>query len=92
MAATMSKSDFSRLSRAIQSMPPDVRRALTETSLLERYRARPAYQQNDYLSWVNRAKRQETRQKRLDIMLDDLRRGDRYMGMLYNARRKRKSG
>ncbi len=73
-------------------MPPDVRRALTETSLLERYRARPAYQQNDYLSWVNRAKRQETRQKRLDIMLDDLRRGDRYMGMLYNARRKRKSG
>lgn len=73
-------------------MPPDVRRALTETSLLERYRARPAYQQNDYLSWVNRAKRQETRQKRIDIMLDDLRRGDRYMGMLYNARRKRKSG
>lgn len=72
-------------------MPPDVRRALTETSLRKRYRERPAYQQNDYLSWIKRAKRTETRQKRIDIMLDDLRRGDRYMGMLYNAGRKRKS-
>ncbi len=84
--------DFSRLTRAIQKMPADVRRALADTKLGAAYRARPAYQQNDYLSWINRAKRPETKRKRLAVMLEDLRRGGRYMGMRYGAGKKRKTG
>jgi uncharacterized protein YdeI (YjbR/CyaY-like superfamily) len=87
----MQKPSFSRLTRPIQKMPAEVRRALTSAGLLAAYRARPAYQQNDYLSWIQRAKRQATREKRVRIMLDDLRRGDRYMGMAYPAGRKRLS-
>ncbi|MGB7537944.1 MAG: YdeI/OmpD-associated family protein [Anaerolineales bacterium] len=84
--------DFSRLTRAIQKMPACVRQALTKAGLTAAYRARPAYQQNDYLSWINRAKRPETKQNRLAVMLEDLRRGDRYMGMPYGAGKKRKTG
>jgi hypothetical protein len=84
--------DFSRLTRAIQKMPACIRQALAKAKLTAAYRARPAYQQNDYLSWIHRAKRPETKQKRLAVMLADLRRGDRYMGMRYNAGKKRKTG
>ncbi len=84
--------DFSRLTRAIQKMPADVRRALAEAGLTAAYRARPAYQQNDWLSWINRAKLPQTKQKRLEEMIDDLRRGDRYMGMRWNAGKKKKTG
>jgi uncharacterized protein YdeI (YjbR/CyaY-like superfamily) len=84
--------DFSRLTRAIQKMPADVRQALAKAKLTGAYRARPAYQQNDYLSWINRAKRPETKQKRLGVMIEDLRRGGRYMGMRYDAGEKRKAG
>ncbi len=84
--------DFSRLTRAIQKMPAFVRSALAGARLTSAYRARPAYQQNDYLSWITRAKLPQTKQKRLEEMLDDLRRGDRYMGMRYRAAKKRKTG
>jgi uncharacterized protein YdeI (YjbR/CyaY-like superfamily) len=84
--------DFSRLTRTIQKMPAYMRAALAKAKLTAAYRARPAYQQNDYLSWINRAKRPETKQKRLAVMLDDLRRGDRYMGMRYAAGKKQKPG
>ena len=49
------------------------------------YRSRPAYQQNDYLSWINRAKLEETRQRRLGQMLAELTRGDRYMKMVWRG-------
>ncbi|MCL1803479.1 MAG: YdeI/OmpD-associated family protein [Eubacteriaceae bacterium] len=52
----------------------------------ERYDARPAYQRNDYISWIERAKREDTRQKRIAQMLDELQAGDSYMGMAYNAK------
>jgi uncharacterized protein YdeI (YjbR/CyaY-like superfamily) len=84
--------DFSRLTRPIQKMPAFVRAALAGAKLTAAYRARPAYQQNDYLSWINRAKLPRTKQKRLEEILEDLRRGDRYMGMRYQAGRKRKTG
>ena len=45
------------LKRAIHEMPDDVRAAIEERGLMEAYRARPAYQQNDYLGWITRAKR-----------------------------------
>ncbi len=64
-------------------MPALVRKALVERDLMQAYRLRPAYQQNDYLGWISRAKRPETRQKRLEQMLDELARGDRYMKMVH---------
>lgn len=77
----MSEPDFSKLSRPIQPMPDWVREALEVHGLLAAYRERPPYQQNDYLSWIARAKRPATKQKRLDQMLDELERGDVYMKM-----------
>ena len=79
----MSETDFSNLSRPLQPMPEFVRDALTERGLMETYRSRPPYQQNDYLSWINRAKRPATKEKRLFQMLDELARGDVYMKMPY---------
>jgi uncharacterized protein YdeI (YjbR/CyaY-like superfamily) len=58
-----------------------VRAALTRRGLLAAYRARPPYQRNDYLGWITRAKRPETRARRLAQMLDELAAGDRYMKM-----------
>lgn len=68
-------------------MPGDVRAALEGNGLMEAYRARPPYQRNDYVGWITRAKRAETRKRRLDQMIDELRVGDRYMKMPYRPRR-----
>lgn len=43
--------------------------------------ARPPYQRNDYISWIERPKREVTRQAHLAQMLDELRAGNRYKGM-----------
>lgn len=64
-------------------MPDDVLKALKKSELFDAYEERPPYQQNDYIGWINQAKRPETRQKRLDQMLDELKRGDVYMKMAY---------
>ena len=82
----MSKTDFSNLSRPIQPMPEFVLDALEERDLHDAYKRRPPYQQNDYLSWINRAKRPQTKEKRLRQMLDELSRGDVYMKMDYTPR------
>lgn len=81
----MSEQDWSLLTRPRQVMPDWVWAALVERGLVERYRARPPYQQNDYLSWITRAVREETKQRRLALMLDELERGDVYMRMPYRA-------
>ena len=73
--------DFSRLVRPRQPMPDFVRHALEERGLMEAYRLRPADQQNDYLSWISRAKSLQMRQKRLNQMLAELERGGLYMNM-----------
>lgn len=67
--------------RPVQSMPHDVGGALAEHGLVAAYEGRPFYQRNDYLSWIKRAARDETRLKRLTQMLDELRQGGVYMGM-----------
>ena len=77
----MNNTDYSRLNREIQPMPPSIETVLKEKQLLDAFYRRPAYQQNDYLAWISRAKRPDTRQKRLDQMLDELVRGDVYMKM-----------
>jgi uncharacterized protein YdeI (YjbR/CyaY-like superfamily) len=82
----MVASDFSNLSRPLQPMPDFVRDELDTRGLMEAYRSRPAYQQNDYLSWINRAKRPATKEKRLLQILDELAGGDLYMKMPFKAR------
>ena len=67
-------------------MPADVKRALNERNLMVAYARRPSYQQNDYIGWITRAKREETRSKRIRQMLDELASGDRYMKMSYRAK------
>ena len=67
-------------------MPDDVREALRAHGLLDRYAQRPWYQRNDYLGWFNRAKRDATRTRRLNQMLDELRSGGTYMNMAWRPR------
>lgn len=74
----------SDLQRPQQPMPVFVHQALTEHSLWEAYNKRPAYQQNDYLMWINNAKREETKNKRLAQMLQELKTGGVYMRMAHN--------
>lgn len=73
------------LKRALNPMPDDIRTALTERGLTVAYDGRPDYQKNDYLGWIARAKRPDTRQKRLDQMLDELQRGGVYMNMVWRG-------
>jgi uncharacterized protein YdhG (YjbR/CyaY superfamily) len=68
------------------AMPDFMAAALDKTDLWESYRARPPYQQNDYIGWITRGRQEETRQKRLVQMLEELQAGDAYMGMAYNAK------
>lgn len=76
----------STLTRALNPMPEDVAERLAATGLRAAYDARPAYQRNDYLGWFTRAKRPETREKRITQMLDELAAGDRYMNMTWRGR------
>ncbi|MDF1594762.1 MAG: YdeI/OmpD-associated family protein [Acidimicrobiia bacterium] len=69
-------------------MPDDLLVELDQRGLLDSYRARPFYQRNDYLAWIGRAKRPETRHKRIDQMLDELDAGGSYMGMEHPPSRK----
>jgi uncharacterized protein YdeI (YjbR/CyaY-like superfamily) len=77
---------FSKLKRPRHDIPDYVIRALNDNNLMDRYKARPAYQQNDYIAWITRARQEETRGKRLAQMLDELKKGDKYMKMRFRAR------
>lgn len=73
--------DFSTLKRAKHPMPAFVRQALEESGLMGAYRRRPAYQQNDYIGWIQKAKEEDTKRKRLALMLHELDAGGVYMNM-----------
>lgn len=66
-------------------MPDFFRDAINARGLMDEYLARPDYQRNDYIGWVNRAKLESTKQKRLNQMLDELERGGVYMRMKWNG-------
>ncbi|AWC20760.1 hypothetical protein CO731_00201 [Aminobacter sp. MSH1] len=73
------------LRRDINPMPDWIRSELVSRGVLAAYEARPDYQRNDYLGWIERAKRAETRCKRLDQMLEELERGGVYMRMAWKG-------
>lgn len=81
---TKSPSD-ENLTRERQPMPEFVREAIKARHLVDEYEARPAYQRNDYLLWINGAKREGTKRSRMGRMLDELERGGVYMGMKWNG-------
>ena len=84
----MMDAEFSRLKRPKYQMPDFIKQALEERSLMNDYQQRPAYQQNDYIAWILRAKHQETKEKRLQQMLDELEVGGIYMKMPHPSSRK----
>lgn len=73
------------LKRPKQPMPGFVKAALEKEGLRAAYDARPPYQRNDYLWWINEAKRDDTKNRRLTTMLTELRQGHGYMGMKWNG-------
>ena len=77
----MTKANGRHLQREKQPMPGFVRSALEQRTLMDAYHARPPYQQNDYLMWINKAKLEDTKQKRLAQMLEELAGGAKYMNM-----------
>lgn len=76
---------YKNLKRPRHPMPDFVKKALLENDLMEKYLARPAYQQNDYVGWINHAVREETKIKRLKQMLEELKDGALYMKMNYHG-------
>ncbi len=71
--------------RPREDMPDFVRAALEERGLMAAYEARPPYQRNDYLLWIKKVKRDQTRQKHLAQMLEELEAGGVYMKMKWNG-------
>lgn len=71
--------------RKREDMPDFVRDALEARGLRAAYDARPPYQRNDYLLWINKVKRDDTKQKHLAQMLDELEADGVYMGMAWNG-------
>ena len=82
----------SRLERSRHAMPRCVKEALEERGLMGAYKERPAYQQNDYVGWINEAKRPETKEKRLQQMLNELEKGGVYMNMAHVPSRQPRKG
>ena len=74
------------LSRKQNIMTDEIRNRIAERQLQSAYAERPAYQRNDYLGWIGRAKRDETRLKRIDQMLTELEMGHTYMKMDWSPR------
>jgi uncharacterized protein (DUF3820 family) len=70
-------------------MPNFVKQVLDERDLMAEYEARPAYQRNDYLGWINRAKLPATKEKRLFQMLNELEKGGIYMKMAHPPSKKK---
>ena len=67
--------------RPEQPMPAEVHTELDERGVMDLYLERPFYQRNDYLAWIVRAARIETRRMRIEQMLDELEQGGVYMKM-----------
>ena len=60
------------LKRTKLSVPEYVQATLDKYQLWDAYSQRPAYQRNDYIWWITSAKRETTRNKRLQQMISEL--------------------
>jgi hypothetical protein len=58
----ISEEEKAKLSRTVYELPDFIELALKENNLEEIYRNRLAYQKNDYIGWIMRAKAPETQQ------------------------------
>ncbi|MDY6935485.1 MAG: YdeI/OmpD-associated family protein [Spirochaetota bacterium] len=74
---------FKNLKRPRYPMLSFIEDALNDNNLMNEYKERPAYQQNDYIGWITIAVREETKQKRLNQMIEELKDGGLYMKMKY---------
>ena len=63
-----------------QPMAGNVRGALAKRNLTDAFRARPDYQQNDYLKWIALAVGPAAKDKRLQQMLEELEKGGLFKG------------
>lgn len=73
------------MTREIFPIPDEVREALRTHNCITAFRARPPYQQNEYIGWITGAKTVVTQQKRLELMLRELKEGNRYMNMVWKG-------
>jgi uncharacterized protein YdeI (YjbR/CyaY-like superfamily) len=76
------------LRRKLYEMPADVKLALEVNAVRADYDHRPPYQRNDYVAWIARAVRPDIRLKRLNQMIDELKKGGVYMRMDHPASKK----
>jgi uncharacterized protein YdeI (YjbR/CyaY-like superfamily) len=73
------------------ALPAFIKKALASRDLEGAYKERPPYQRNDYAELIKGAKREETRLRRLDQMLDELEAGDVYMKMPWSRPARKKA-
>ena len=67
----MAEKGKSRARRPRHPTPACVREALERAGLMDAYRERPPYQRHDYIGWITRAKRSETRHLGPAQLLDE---------------------
>lgn len=82
----MSKSILKRELNPIQDF---IRERLVRENVLDKYNERPAYQRSQYIDWITSAKRETTKENRLNQMIDELKAGDSFKGEKYNAKKKK---
>ncbi|MCA9675725.1 MAG: YdeI/OmpD-associated family protein [Kofleriaceae bacterium] len=66
--------------RGPKPMPGFVRTALAKHKLIGAFRARPEYQRDGYMTWLDGARLPAQRLQRLAQFLDEIGKGDVYMG------------
>lgn len=77
----ISETEAKKLKRPVNPMPEDIEKTLKKRNLITAYKRRPAYQKNDYIGWITKAKTKVTRNKRVRQMLGELAIGSKYMKM-----------
>lgn len=82
------------MKRPKHPIPNFVNQTLEEHGLIAEYNARPAHQRNDYIGWINNAKLQKTKEKRVNQMVAELEKGGVYMKMSHppSTKSKKKEG
>lgn len=56
----------------LHQAPPYIKKDILKYKLMRAYHSRPPYQQNDYVGWILRAKKEEIRKKRIKQMLKEI--------------------